>query len=545
MRKLKRPGRWTAVLLLFTFSAIIFYACKKTDSTTEPKDNSLVESRFFNEHVSSAPQVAAIAGFLKRQNEKDPFIEKLVNSAGYPVWDKTHLAKQEKKKDELRGGGETGNTTFFIPFTKDGQQVVSAALQVTVTPQKDTLVKVLLASKYLDTASTKMKPRHLSLLLMKLDNAVYGRNLYKITDPKAFEGFDRPVAYVRVSDNPSINTGSKSVLVEWTLTICYTVTYPGFCDGQVHGVAPGQNPYCTEYNCESISWWEWMDDGGGGGGGGDGGGTGGGGGGGGGGSNPCRVRPGDENPCGGGQGSGGWEPEPIDDDELFPPCDATDQFSGAQATLQFTENLKHTIAQFTPFDNTITNQPEEYFLVNNLNGAYQNGPILPMPTTGGSMTGVTSNTHMVVHTHPNGGFPFPTPSDFFYLANFTSNFMQHYVIAYDGTKYAMVINNWSQLTQFVNDHPNSIAPNAGFVATSTIGVLASQMRTRLETQGYSADEAYERTLAYIMKQAGVTLTKAAAGSQTFKKIGIRQKMENGSPVVDGSGNPVYENADCN
>jgi hypothetical protein len=71
------------------------------------------------------------------------------------------------------------------------------------------------------------------------------------------------------------------------------------------------------------------------------------------------------------------------------------------------------------------------------------------------------------------------------------------------------------------------------------------MRNLLVTQGYSQDEAYERTLAYLMKQAGVTLVKSKAGSDTFKKIGIQQKLNpDNTPAVNANGDPIYENADC-
>jgi uncharacterized protein with ATP-grasp and redox domains len=71
------------------------------------------------------------------------------------------------------------------------------------------------------------------------------------------------------------------------------------------------------------------------------------------------------------------------------------------------------------------------------------------------------------------------------------------------------------------------------------------MRNLLVAQGYSQDEAYERTLAFLMKQAGVILEKANAGSDSFKKIGINQmKNPDGSPMVNVNGKPIYEKADC-
>jgi hypothetical protein len=278
---------------------------------------------------------------------------------------------------------------------------------------------------------------------------------------------------------------------------------------------------------------------------GGGGGTGGGGGGGGGGGNPWNPDP-PPCPAPGAPATefcddNGWEPV-IDEPE--DPCDAADELAGSQATLQFMGPVATKVAEFAAFDMTITNQPEQYFLVNEVNGAYVPGPILTSSSTGGSIQGVTAATHMAVHTHTNGGFPFPSASDFFDLATYTPSFMQNYIIAYDGTKYAMVIGSYTKLQEFVAANPNSISANAGFEPNSTIGMQASIMQARLEAQGYSADEAKERTLAYIMKQAGVTLVKAAAGSNHFKKIGIRRKIVNGQPATDPSGNPIFENADC-
>jgi hypothetical protein len=67
----------------------------------------------------------------------------------------------------------------------------------------------------------------------------------------------------------------------------------------------------------------------------------------------------------------------------------------------------------------------------------------------------------------------------------------------------------------------------------------------LGDQGYTEQEAYERATAYLMKkEAGITIVKANVNSDTFKKIGLKIKMENGSPVLNSYGDPLFENADC-
>jgi hypothetical protein len=47
-----------------------------------------------------------------------------------------------------------------------------------------------------------------------------------------------------------------------------------------------------------------------------------------------------------------------------------------------------------------------------------------------------------------------------------------------------------------------------------------------------------------MKQAGVTMVKASPNSNTFKKVGLKIKMQNGTPVLNSYGDPLFENADC-
>jgi hypothetical protein len=257
MRKQNSPGHWplAAIFLIIPFIFFfLFNACKKMDSDVPTQATSEIETRFFNQHVSALPQVKSIAGFLKRENDKNSFVERMVDKAGFPRWDKAIIVSGSENintRELGKGdGGATPSTVLFVPFAKDSQNVVSAALRVTMTARGDTLVKILLASNVGDSVKTGMKPRHLSLLLMKLDNAVFGHTLFEITDNNAFAGLGKNVKYVKF--NPGVPPKAKLVAVEYTLTVCVEVTSPGFCDGQVHGVAPGHNPYCTETLCDSI-----------------------------------------------------------------------------------------------------------------------------------------------------------------------------------------------------------------------------------------------------------------------------------------------------
>jgi hypothetical protein len=121
----------------------------------------------------------------------------------------------------------------------------------------------------------------------------------------------------------------------------------------------------------------------------------------------------------------------------------------------------------------------------------------------------------------------------------------NYVIAFNGSKYAIVISSYSQLQSFVAANPGAISTNGQVNLSSAFGARWAVIVATLGDQGYTEADAYERATAYLMKkEAGVTMVKANSGSDTFKKIGLKAKMQNGVPVVNSYGDPLFENADC-
>jgi hypothetical protein len=549
-----KPKMWIRISCMLWLFIVLSTACGKKEKFEQfPPGDAVVEDalfkKFFNSNEPTDQLLQSVRSFVMRQNENYHFVNKFSTAVGFPIWNKSLV--YANTGDATFSAIARGSTMIFIPFVKDKSLKVYSALAVRIK-NGDTSCRMLYSWQYkqFDNAARGGNGKNAFQVFSRLNNLVFGTTEFKITDhslvdvsiiKKLQEKNIDPDAvdiFYKLTDNP---TGSQ---LNTFVTICNTYSYcarfklKAFKTLVVAAECEqwGFHTQCVTYLFMAD------DDNDPGTGGGGGGGTGGGGGGG----NPWNPTP---DPC---PDPGvpttefcdenGWEPLIVEPED---PCDAADQLAGAQATLQFLGPVATKVSEFTAFDPNVTNQAEEYFLVNEVNGSYSTGPILTSSSTGGSIQGVTGATHMAVHTHPYGGFPFPSASDFFDLATYTPSFMQNYIIAYDGTKYAMVIGSFSQLQEFVANHPNSIAANAGFEPNSSIGMQASVMEARLQAQGYSADEAKERTMAYIMKQAGVTLVKAAPGSDSFKKIGIRQKLVNGQLAVDPSGNPLFENADCN
>jgi len=321
-------------ILLFILSMVLFMACHKMDVSVE---NLPVESlsKFFDERTSSNPAVKAASNFIKAENNKYHFVDGIVKQLGYPYWKDAIAYKRLGDRVSTGSSGRKNSDSsnvVFIPFVREGEPEVNAALRVTMSA-KDTSFRFLLDWQYSDTAATGMEKQDLALLLMVLHTNVFADTLFKLLDSTILEPqSDKRIKYLSINTvnlNPQPNVSSLLIAYEYTMTVCYTGYVPMY-QGQVVGCAPGLGcPFYTQVSwCETISWTEWEDDGSGGGG--DcsgcippGGGPGGGG------WNP-------PDPCGGASepiitvegnepctpNPPGWEPVPIDDDLPPPPlCD--------------------------------------------------------------------------------------------------------------------------------------------------------------------------------------------------------------------------------
>ncbi|MEO5564798.1 MAG: hypothetical protein ABIR18_15230, partial [Chitinophagaceae bacterium] len=224
------------------------------------------------------------------------------------------------------------------------------------------------------------------------------------------------------------------------------------------------------------------------------------------------------------------------------PCSQTDQTSGSTATTTFA-NVKLMVNQFTPLSPANTGQHEQYFLINNNSAT----PIQTLGQNGGLPQGINSTTTVMVHTHPAGlGDPSPSLFDLYALDDIGSQFQASYVVAYDGTKYAMIVNDYSALQTFIDSNPDLYDLNSGGINTQNAwGWAYASAVVSFTEQGMNTAEANERARSYIMELAGVTLVKAPAGSDIFSKIGATPKTDtNGNVIVDPNGIIEFKISDC-
>lgn len=168
----------TIILIVFLVCFLV-NGCSKMDKQEISGSVNMVEERFFNSRTSSDLLVQSITKFMRRNNDKYHFVEKTVKQIGYPYWDKAITVSTPS--GENIGNSNSASITY-IPFVRDSQNFVNAALLVKITPV-DTLFKYLCDWQYatLDT-TLGFGSRNVFHVFAKLDQYVFGRTKFRITD---------------------------------------------------------------------------------------------------------------------------------------------------------------------------------------------------------------------------------------------------------------------------------------------------------------------------------------------------------------------------
>lgn len=225
----KRKLRFN-VFVFMLFVATFYAACKKNDLKEEKKSPlNKIESRFFNEHQSKDTLIQSIITFIKGQNGKYRNVEKIVSQIGYPYWDKATIVSKPVVATAI--ANDSDHITY-IPFVRDSEDFVNASLIVR-TSTNDTGYKFLCDWQYssygYDTTATGWNARDVFHIFAQLDNQVFGRNEYKITDENLLTqaeknymtslGLSFDSARVVYQIQPSQNSGGRNSFL-MPVTIC-------------------------------------------------------------------------------------------------------------------------------------------------------------------------------------------------------------------------------------------------------------------------------------------------------------------------------------
>jgi hypothetical protein len=141
-----------AIISLFVIAAVTIYlaSCKKIDSSLETSEGKL--EKFFS-YQRNAPTVKGIIQSLKNKNNQSGFALKVIQKAGYPLWDKTFVGHSQT----ARRGMEEGDTIFtYTPFVYDYYQNIQAVL-ITRIVEEDTTYKCIYANDYAEYPTTPIR----------------------------------------------------------------------------------------------------------------------------------------------------------------------------------------------------------------------------------------------------------------------------------------------------------------------------------------------------------------------------------------------------
>ncbi|RRN76865.1 hypothetical protein EIM50_22505, partial [Pseudoxanthomonas sp. SGD-10] len=168
---------------------------------------------------------------------------------------------------------------------------------------------------------------------------------------------------------------------------------------------------------------------------------------------------------------------------------------------------------------TASSNYEHYFSLNkDSNGTFSPSSI----TTSGSNNHVGGNTGSNIyadfHNHPSGSPP--SARDIITLGGLVGgdppanpNQVASFTMSPDSTMYGLVIVDKAKYETFWNANNNAVASNNGWNVNSPIGLKHLEVYTYFENQpSISAEEAYARATAFILKDAGVILVKKGANS---------------------------------
>ncbi len=92
-QKLKKTA-WHHYLLFCFLTLVLFFACRKVEITSTSIST---EEKFFSNHPTSDSKLNAIINYVKRQNDKKHFVNKVVDQIGYPYWDKSLVLNSNSK----------------------------------------------------------------------------------------------------------------------------------------------------------------------------------------------------------------------------------------------------------------------------------------------------------------------------------------------------------------------------------------------------------------------------------------------------------------
>ncbi len=566
-----RKVLWLLTALLFF--AATFYSCKKVD--IKPNYENVIE-RFLKLPDNASPQLIRIIEDLKVKEKEHPFIEQFVVNVGYPLWKYAEI-KRDKPTGNLLAR-EVGDEIVEIPIVLDEKQFVNALLEVKL--DIEVLYKLIESSNWVNYGFDKeaaINADKIVAKMMQYEKVIWNSQVFKIDDNRLFDywhpGVEKPSSFfIELQTNPVNNDkvmyvygdceggntgggdtggGDNGDGNDWTYANGgqltgfapdkpYTWTEPN-SPGSPGSPPSAPKPICLtdiihiEENAPGSSGWSStiISSGGSNGGGsssGDG---------------PCTPFPWAGLAT---RGSGplytlfnpcleevppGVEPTDLGDD----PCATAKPLADAAKTLSQTQVFNTAKTEIT----TAASDGNEHAVTFGKTGSTITRSIMTTGSTSeGSVDTNLSGAFADLHNHPNDEPP--SAGDLYGLIsrnNTHSNYNKRFVLAPDGSLYALVVVNLIKANTFVADHPKVQVPGYPPDFPDPVFTLLDNVKTSIEfgnvANGIIAEE---MAMAYILDNydSGIALLKQD-NNGNFVRLRTKASTANG--------NITYSANNCN
>ena len=169
----------TRLIIISTLFSIILISCKKNHidiPTQEMKPNEL---RFFGLNENTNSNIKQISEYLKKLNQKKPFVNKFIKLAGYPRWDKGFLIPKDAINQLTQPETIVADSTYIIPVVSETDRFVTGAIIASI--EDSTAYRLVLLKDYQSYNDEDAKAMFIKAIMV-LDAKVYGYNKFKIND---------------------------------------------------------------------------------------------------------------------------------------------------------------------------------------------------------------------------------------------------------------------------------------------------------------------------------------------------------------------------
>lgn len=252
----KRSQKRKAALLCLPLILLgIFFACKKMEpqggsgmSKPKPAD------RFFDITDITDSTVAAVAGTVKRQDEKRHLVNKLITKAGYPLWSNARVSVKDNPREKQ----------VFIPFVLDSGKQTRAMLIARIN-NRDTSFSLLYNTNagYFPFTKTKTgtwNAKDIFHAFLVFDNEIFGHTKFTVTNGRYVDDSTGATHKIEIINPDELQNNIPGAEVQrsqnlYPVTTFVTFITCGLCafkESKIEGVERCCN---ASYNTVPVTYW--------------------------------------------------------------------------------------------------------------------------------------------------------------------------------------------------------------------------------------------------------------------------------------------------